>query len=89
MDSRVFDCPNIVQDEESAAECFNIYFSQVLEEEILRRGEGSTDEHIIKLFEKVDETQIFSGEGGAWNIKRNGYGSPYFIRKNTIMFSHG
>ena len=85
----VFECPMTVEDRRGAKDCFNIYFEQQLEEQLSIRGEEGIPDHVLELFEEVDETQIDSDNDGNWIIIKDGYGTPYYIKNGVIMYMHG
>ena len=85
--SEQFICPEAVEASKDAAECFNIFFEQKLDKIKIERNNNVPDD-IIEAFREVAEENIFKIEN-SYHIKRNNYGSPYFIENGKIYREHG
>ncbi len=77
-----YSCPHLVNDKNSAAACFNIFFEEQLTK--IKEERGEVPEDLIKLFQKVKVEDIVEKDGNYYII-RNGYGNPYYIENSIIM----
>ncbi len=85
--SEQYRCPNPIIDAKSAAECFNTFFEQELKRIKAERGE--VPESLLNIYRTVTEDDIFI-HNGQFHIKRkDGSGSPFFIKQGVIMADHG
>ena len=85
MASDVFECSTLVESKKEAMECFNVFFEKTLANLIAERGEENVSDNLIFMYGEVKEEDIFIFEG-TYQIERDGYGTPYYIKDGYIIY---
>ncbi len=84
--SRVFECKTLVENKKEAADCYNVFFEETLDNLIDKRSKENISDQMIDMYSKeVKEEDIFIFEN-TYQIKRDGHGTPYFIEEGYVKY---
>ncbi|HET57467.1 MAG TPA: hypothetical protein ENN35_03385 [Deltaproteobacteria bacterium] len=80
--TREYECSSSVENRNDAARCFNRFFEEKLA--ILEKQEGTIPARIRDMMRPVSENDIVIDNGRYYIKRKDGNGSPYFMKDGVI-----